>query len=315
MAKPEPSDTIVVTGASGLLGSRVVPLLRQAAPSSRIITVVRRREFTQPPSWGAEVVSADLRDPQAWRSFPAELTHVIHLAAVIPWNTNDRWNASVVSDNVAPIANLIESSTGWPNLKQIVYSSSVSVYGPSASWLTESASTRPISLYGAAKLCGEDLLACLAARGVAVASLRFSSLYASGHYEGTVLPIMVNRARQREPLMIFGDGSRTQDFLHCEDAAAAIVLTFEKRATGVYNVGSGVPTTMSELARTAARVFADGSLDFVFQPEKTDTDPGIKLDITKAQRELAYQPGISLEAGLQKLKLELTGNSGEAHAA
>jgi nucleoside-diphosphate-sugar epimerase len=62
---------------------------------------------------------------------------------------------------------------------------------------------------------------------------------------------------------------------------------------------------MAELAQTASRVFTGGLAQVVFQPEKPDSDPGIKLDISKARRELDYEPAIQLENGLQKLKLEL----------
>jgi UDP-glucose 4-epimerase len=116
---------------------------------------------------------------------------------------------------------------------------------------------------------------------------------------------MVKRALQKQELLIFGDGTRTQDFLHCEDAAQAHLLSFQKQARGAYNVGTGTPVTMSELAQTVSRVFTEGKAPIVYQPEKGDGDPGLKLDITKARRELNYEPSIPLESGLQKLKQEL----------
>jgi len=308
MTSVRADDTVVVTGASGLLGSRVMPLLRRTLPNSRIITITRHHDATAADP-DVEVLYGDLRDQQTWARLPVTVTCVIHLAAVIPWKNEDRQRENVITDNVTPIANLLDQSAQWPGLKQVVYSSSVSVYSPSSAWLNESSSTHPATLYGTAKLRGEKLFASLEARGVAVASLRLSSLYALGQYAGTVLPIMINRARQRQPLLVFGDGARTQDFLHCEDAAAAILLAFQNRACGVYNVGTGTPVTMSELAQIVRRVFADGSLQIIFDSQKTESDPGIKLDTSKARRELSYIPRIGLEEGLQNLKQELSHGS------
>ena len=282
------TQTILVTGASGLLGSRVVPLLARSLPEARIIAANRNK--------------GDLRNKDFWSKLPGTITHVIHLAAFIPWRPEQRNEERVLQDNLVPIELLVEHSNSWPNLRQVIYSSSVSVYEPTAAWLQESSTIRPASLYGVAKQQGEDLLNSLP---VHVATLRFTSLYARGQYEGTVLPIMVNRARQGQEILIFGDGTRTQDFLHCEDAARVTLLALQQDADGVYNIGTGTPVTMTELAVTASRVFANGETKIVYQPERTDNDPGIKLDVSKAKRELNYEPRISLECGLQKLKQEM----------
>ena len=62
---------------------------------------------------------------------------------------------------------------------------------------------------------------------------------------------------------------------------------------------------MKELAQTVSRVFAGGAAQIVFQPDQPDDDSGIKLDISKARRDLDYQPAMQLESGLEKLKLDL----------
>lgn len=306
MERPELLQPIIlVTGAYGLLGSRVVSCLAQNIPDCRIIATGRTENQIHGKDPNVSAIFGDLREQQIWASLPDTITHVVHLAASIPWKAEDRYKSSLVTDNLLPLAHLIEHSQRWPNLQQIIYSSSVSVYAPTRQHLTEDSPREPANLYGAVKLAGEGLLHCMEARGIHTVSLRLSSLCAYGQHEGTVLPIIVGRARQKQPLLIFGDGSRTQDFLHCEDAARAILLSFQKQAHGVYNVGAGIPVSMAELAQTVSRVFAGGMAQIVFQPEKPDNDPSIKLDISKARRELDYQPVIQLESGLRKLKLEL----------
>jgi UDP-glucose 4-epimerase len=295
---------ILITGSRGQLGSRVVPILAKNYPRSEIIVLARTEKQSREDNTQAKAIIGDLRDEKLWLQIPKTVTHVVHLAAVIPWRIEDHQKASVVTDNLLPLAHLIESSQSWPKLRQVINSSSVSVYAQTAELLSEDSLKRPSSLYGATKLAGEQLLCCLDARGVKTVSLRFSSLYAHGQYQGTVLPIMVGRALEKQPILVFGDGRRTQDFLHCEDAARALLLCLQKEARGIYNVGSGIPVTMTELAQTISRVLTGGKARVVCQPAE-DQDPGIKLDISKARRELGYEPQISLERGLEILKKEI----------
>ena len=295
------TQTILVTGASGLLGSRVVPLLARSLPEARIIAATRNTDYVSHDR-NVEAICGDLRNKDFWAKLPTTITSVIHLAAFIPWRAEQKNDERVLRENLIPIEMLVEYSHAWHGLRQVIYSSSVSVYGPASEWLDESSTIGPTSLYGKAKQQGEDLLSSMP---VPVATLRFTSLYARGQYEGTVLPIMVKRAQQRQDLLIFGDGTRTQDFLHCEDAADAVLLAHRSEADGVYNIGTGSPVTMTELAQTISRVFSEGESKIVYQPERADGDPGIKLDVSKAKRELNYEPQISLESGLRKLKQEM----------
>jgi len=293
---------ILVTGAAGLLGLRLVPLLAESVPGAQIIVNARSKNSRWVESSAITRIEGDLRDRDFWAQIPDTVSHVFHLAAVIPRKAEEIRRASVVIDNLLPLANLIEQGGYWPNLRQVIYSSSVSVYAQTDKFLDENSRCRPANLYGAAKLAGEELLGCLETRGVRTVSLRLSSLYAHGQYEGTVLPMMVSRARQRQNITVFGDGTRTQDFLHCDDAARALLRCFEKEAQGVYNVGSGTPVTMADLAQTVSRVFSDGETKIAYEPAKADGDLGIKLDITKAKHELNYEPQVQLEQGLRQLK-------------
>jgi len=163
---------ILVTGAQGLLGTRLVPILARSLPGAEIIVVTRNEKQRRADSSQTTTIRGDLRDENLWAEIPVTITHVFHLASVIPWKAEDRYKASVDTDNLLPIANLIEHSRTWLNLKQIVYSSSVSVYAPTERFLHEDSPRRPANLYGASKLAGEELLLCMEARGVRTVSLR-----------------------------------------------------------------------------------------------------------------------------------------------
>jgi nucleoside-diphosphate-sugar epimerase len=222
---------------------------------------------------------------------------------MIPWDRRDANNAAVVVDNLAPIANLLQASLEWPRLRQVVYGSSVSVYGPATGRLRESSPTRPAAPYGAAKLAGERLLDLFAPRGIAVASLRFSSLYGSGQFPGTVLPLMAARASQGLPLDVFNP-ARVQDFLHVDDAAGAACVACGTGVRGAFNVGTGRSVSMSALARAIVRAFASDSPVIVHRAPASGADAGLRIDVGRLRRELAFRPRIGLADGLARLARE-----------
>jgi nucleoside-diphosphate-sugar epimerase len=298
-------NVIVVTGAGGFLGSRVLPMVRRQAGRARVVAVVRHRRRRARFAPGVEVIHGDLRQPAVWRRVPLSVTHVIHLAAAIPWDRREAQRPRVVLDNVAPIAHLLQASARWPDLRHVVYASSVSIYAPSRTRLHESSATGPASLYAAAKLAGEQLLGPLTARGVGVAALRYSSIYGAGQYPGTVLPLLANRARRGLPLHVF-NGRRTQDFVHVDDAARATWLACRRAARGAYNVGSGRPISMSILAREILAAFdRSGTSRIVIEAARELSGPsGIRMNIGRARRVLGFRPRIDLRDGLSQLARE-----------
>jgi nucleoside-diphosphate-sugar epimerase len=304
------NEKFLVTGGMGLLGSRLIPLLSRKKPDSQMIVVSRTegKKLRQNIS-NVQMVCGDLREAGLWSGLPKNITHVFHLAAVIPKNIDDLNRSSIAADNLLPLAHLIEQSRKWSNLKQVIYSSSISVYPQIEQFLNEDSVKKPANIYAASKLAGEQLLLCLEYRGVKVASLRYSSLYAYGQHPGTVLPIMMDRAIQKKEILVYGDGTRVMDFLHCDDAAYANLLAYKKQKGGVFNIGSGVALTMTELARTINEVFTNDTAEVIHLRDKVENGPGFKMDISKARQELGYVPMIKLKRGLQMLKKSMGGQN------
>lgn len=298
-------DMFLVTGSSGLLGPYLLRALVMQVNDCRIIAADKKADNSCLSMPGVRYIAGDLTKEKFWKNLPRNITHIFHLAAFIPWGLKNKNNISIVDGNLLPVVKIIEFSKRCKSLRQIIFSSSISVYERSKSVLTEDSPKLPSDLYGASKLAGENLLECLEGYGVKVASLRYSSLYGKGQYPGTVLPAMINSALNKGRISLYGTGRRTQDFLRCEDAAMANVLAYEKHASGAFNIGSGQAISMSRLAGEINKAFAGGRADIVRLYEKEDNDPGYRVSIKKASKILGYKPLFNISEGLQKLKTEL----------
>jgi UDP-glucose 4-epimerase len=166
---------------------------------------------------------------------------------------------------------------------------------------------RPISPYGASKLCGEAYChAYFGAYRIPTVALRFSNVYGGGSgHKGSVVAAFLKRAIAGQSLLIYGDGRQTRDFIYLDDLLDAIVLAATVPNIGgeIFQVGTGVETSVIDLAnRLAAKLKAAGwgTVDI----EHRDPLPGDAkrnfADVTKAKRLLGWVPKTSLSEGLDK---------------
>lgn len=270
------SSIILVTGAAGFLGRAVVGLLD--AHAGTVIGVGGR-------------VDGDLTEFKTWARLPDDVTNVVHLAAVLPPAPDKAFAV-----NPAMCGHLARRASGWSHLRSIVLASSISVYDPGAEEFSEDSPVRPPTAYGRSKLESERIVEAIPVRSVA---LRFSSIYGSGQEPHTVLPTFVRRALDGVPLSVYGDGSRTQDFVHVEDAARAVALALASEASGAVNIGSGFGVSMVELARTVVRIFG-GRVEL--DPGRKETAPSVRVCVDRARALLGFSPMFDLERGLSQYR-------------
>jgi UDP-glucose 4-epimerase len=232
---------------------------------------------------------------------------VVHCAAQVSVERSTQDPVSDARTNVLGTVNMLNESAR-AGVSRFVYVSSAAVYGqPKYIPIDEGHPTSPISNYGSSKLAGEKYALSFALNSrmetVVVRPFNFYSPRADPQspYSG-VMTKFVSRALEGKAPIIEGDGRQTRDFVHARDVAEMIVLAMEKKGlTGeVFNCGSGVSTSVSELA---AEVIKASGKNLV--PEHAPARMGdIRESLAscaKARGLLGYRPKVTLSEGIAEL--------------
>jgi UDP-glucose 4-epimerase len=150
---------------------------------------------------------------------------------------------------------------------------------------------------------GEDVVRFFSKYGLKYVILRLFNVYGPGQksaYAGVITKFL-ERAGEKLPPVVYGDGEQTRDFIHVDDVAEAVELAIKaSQVNEVFNIGSGNPVKIRDLAKLVMRLCqVEG------EPVYTVQRPGdIKhsyADITRARGLLGFEPRIGLEAGLKNL--------------
>jgi UDP-glucose 4-epimerase len=203
--------------------------------------------------------------------------------------------------NVEPTVRLLRMA--GERVRQIVFASSVSVYGsPVRVPVRESDTLSPATPYAIAKVASEQAIQLVGvATGVRCAILRYSTVYGPGELVPRAIPSFIRAALAGQRPNIRGDGLDEHDYVHVTDVADATLTALRRQVQGVYNIGTGIGTTTSDLARlvyelarsTAAPVF-DISASFA-RPRTR-----IVCDTQVSRAELGFTARRSLPEGISE---------------
>lgn len=292
---------VLVTGASGFVGRRLVPLLLAAGHS--VVAGTRHPEMVS--DIGARVIRLDLTDRDTLTALPREVDVIVH-AATERLDSKTDWlsRAEMVRVNTLGTLNMLEYAETC-HIKRFVYCSTLSVYAlPQMVPIQEDGWTYPVqaadSFYGISKLGGELLCARLQQEGrLKCHCLRLGRIYGPGENPQSLLSLWVQRASEGEEIVVYGDGQRSLDFIYIEDAICGIVAAVESDwEGGVVNVGSGVETTWRSLAETVVEVFSPPESRAPVRYVSAGARTRCYLDISQARAVLGFVPRFSLKEGL-----------------
>jgi UDP-glucose 4-epimerase len=263
---------LLVTGGAGYIGSIVARQLLRAGHEVVVLDNLERGHRQALPE-GAELVVADLRDGEATeQALQQGFEGVLHFAAFALVGESVEHPERYYRNNVLGTLNLLEAmvSAGVPRL---VFSSTCAVYGqPDEVPISEWASTRPTSPYGASKLAVDGMISDFcAAYELGAVSLRYFNVAGASADAGEdhdpethLIPNILRAATGRNShVEIFGtdyetrDGTAVRDYIHIEDLATAHLLALEgarPREHRIFNLGNGNGFSVLEVIEAARRV-------------------------------------------------------------
>jgi len=296
-----------VTGGAGFIGSHLVDRLVERGSSVTVVDSLAsgKREYLNPAArlYQLDVRSADLKRVVA----EARPALVFHLAAQMSVAVSARAPMLDADININGTLNLLEAVRTLPDTTRprVVFASSGgAVYGePQSLPVSEQHVSRPASPYGASKCAGEVYLGTYrAVYGLEYSIMRLANVYGprqDPHGEAGVVAIFGKAMIAGEPIRIFGDGTDERDYVYVSDVVDAFLAAGERGGPTAYNIGSGKGTSTGDMARLLARLTGYRK-DPTMAPARAGDIRKIRLDVSKAGRELGWSPKVGLEEGLAR---------------
>ncbi len=253
-----------------------------------------------------DFVKGDIRDSALLRKCLEDVDIVVHFAAQTSVTFSVNHPDFTFDVNASGTKNLLDACVE-NGVGKFVFASTCAVYGdPKCLPVNETCKTNPISPYAESKLLAErHCLEADEAKLLDSVVLRFFNVYGPrqslNDYSGVITKFFES-AKRKEPLIIYGDGLQTRDFISVHDIVDALVacITSAKADGEIFNIGSGTPTTIADLAKTILQLTGVGSQICYEKPRAGDIKDSY-ADISKAQRLLNYEPKVNLRDGLRGL--------------
>jgi len=252
--------TSLVTGCAGFMGSHVAEEL--LGMGHRVVGLDDLSGgFVANNPAGLEFYEGSVCDAaMVDRLFSAhQFDYVFHLAAYAAEGLSHFIKRFNYTNNLIGSVNLINAAVNAGSVRCFVFTSSIAVYGPGQTPMTEAMTPTPEDPYGIAKFAVEqDLAESRAMFGLNHIIFRPHNVYGERQNIGdryrNVIGIFMNQVMQGQPMTVFGDGGQTRAFTHVSDVAPLIARSVERPAcyNETFNIGADTPRTVLELTRIVA---------------------------------------------------------------
>lgn len=298
------NNRILVTGGCGFIGANLVPMLCAEGWTVLVMDNLSSGSRDYLDGLDVEIVEADIRDEHAAVALARRAKVVVHLAAfgsVVDSVQNPRDNFEV---NARGTLTMLNACRAGAVEKFIFASTGGALIGDARPPVDESSVPRPISPYGASKLCGEAYCSAFGGSyGLATVALRFANIYGpySGHKKG-VVTAFIKKLHRKEPLSIYGDGSSSRDYLHVDDLCRGIIASVRTSLppATVMHLASGVETSVQRLAELLIEISGCGDVRIDYQPRRAGEVEHNFANFDKATELINFSPSVDLEEGLRE---------------
>ena len=298
----------LITGGAGFIGSNLSGRLIQLGHEVVIVDNLSTGSIDNIPN-KATFVNLDLCDPEFVNKLPRDkFDAVCHLAAQSSGPLSLEIPYADLQANA--VSTLLLSRWCLKNrISRFIYASSMAVYGnPKSLPVTEHFKCEPVSYYGVSKLTSENLLRLAEDEGLSTTSFRMFSVYGPGQNLNNrnqgMMSIYLSYLLEGSILPVTGSFDRFRDFVYIDDVIDAWVNAIMKSKTPskVYNLGSGIKTTVHDLIKLLIEELKLRK-DYPIEEMKTKKSDqfGLHSDIKRARLDLNFNPKVTIEEGVNKV--------------
>ena len=294
---------ITVTGGAGFIGSHLVDRLIYDGHTVQVIDnlYTGNKEFVHSK---AQFVELDMRDPKLYsvlEEFRPE--YIFHEAAQTEVSTSMSNPMLDCDINLMGLINLLNAAVKL-EVKKFLMPSSAAVYGNLDTLpLNEEMIGNPSSFYGLTKLTTEHYLRIYhEAFGLPYICYRYSNVFGprqGNGGEGGVISIFAKAIVQGSPIIIYGDGKQTRDFIYVDDVVEANILGMQHQVTGIYNVSTGISSSVNLLV-DEFRNISGKNIEVVYDKPRLGDIRDSVLATDKSEKELLFTAKYNLHDGLIK---------------
>ena len=294
---------ITVTGGAGFIGSHLVDRLIEDGHTVQVIDnlYTGNKEFVHSK---AQFVELDIRDPKLYsvlEEFRPE--YIFHEAAQTEVSTSMSNPMLDCDINLMGLINLLNAAVKL-EVKKFLMPSSAAVYGNLDTLpLNEEMIGNPSSFYGLTKLTTEHYLRIYhESFGLPYICYRYSNVFGprqGNGGEGGVISIFAKTIVQDSPIIIYGDGKQTRDFIYVDDVVEANILGMQHQVTGIYNVSTGIASSVNLLV-DEFRNISGKDIEVVYDKPRLGDIRDSVLGTDKSEKELLFTAKYNLHDGLMK---------------
>jgi len=291
-----------VTGGAGFIGNNIVRLLISRGHEVLVVDNLHtgKKKNLEDILEKIQFYKIDIRNIEKLDSVLKDVDGIFHQAAltVVPESfekPNEYHEVNVIGTrNIFKIAEKEKI--------RVVYASSSSIYGNVKQIpIKENSKRKPINPYGETKL--EDEILTEEFKDLSVIGLRYFNVYGVGQtssYAGVITKFL-KKIKNKEAIIINGDGNKIRDFIHVKDIAKANLIAMENKIErGFFNIGTGIPTTINNLAKIMINI-SNNDIEIIHGPELKGDVEMSQADIEFTKQVLNWTYEINLEKGLTEL--------------
>lgn len=294
---------LLITGGCGFVGTNLIASLSGRDDYEiRVLDNESLGSYDSIEPFGVDFIKGDLLDAAALEQSVQNVDAVVHLAAdtrVMDSIENPEHN---FENNVIGTFRLLQAARKAGVRRIVNASTGGAILGEVPPPVHEEMPPAPTSPYGASKLAAEGYCSAFGASyGLPTASLRFSNVYGPfSIHKGSVVAHFFRQIRAGEELVIYGDGSQQRDYVYSADLAEGIRVAIESEKSGAFQLGTGVPTDLNTLVELMSDVVgSDYDVNVRYEAFRAGEIANTYCDISKAQRELGYNPTTLVKNGLE----------------